>query len=125
MGAGDTLVGAGSAHGPLTWPRSRPLGTKNRSERAHSEALEDLVKLESLGVHCQQLAASPLRQSIRYPAAGGGIVHRSGFSFLSGLSLYVVEFRHQHATATKVDIAYNAWQTDATENALKQTQARR
>jgi uncharacterized protein YmfQ (DUF2313 family) len=27
--------------------------------------------------------------------------------------------------ATKVDVAYNAWQTDATENALKQTQARR
>ena len=74
-GAGDILVGAGSARGPLTCPRSRPLGTQNRSKRAHSEALEDLVKYESIGVHCQQLAANPLRQSIRYPAAGGGIVH--------------------------------------------------
>src|SRR4030095_4670734 len=27
--------------------------------------------------------------------------------------------------ATKVDVTYNAWQTEATENALKQTQARR
>ena len=27
--------------------------------------------------------------------------------------------------ATKVDVAYNAWQTDATEKALKQTQARK
>ena len=46
-GGWDTLVG-GSARGPLTCPRSRPLGTKNRSERAHSEALEDLVEFESL-----------------------------------------------------------------------------
>jgi hypothetical protein len=27
--------------------------------------------------------------------------------------------------ARKVDVAYNAWQTDATEDALKQTQSRK
>jgi hypothetical protein len=52
VGAGDILVGAGRARGPLTCPQSRPLGTKNRSERAYSKALEDSVKFESLGVHC-------------------------------------------------------------------------
>ena len=34
-----------------------------------------LWRVESLGVHSQQLAANPLRQSIRYPAACGGVVH--------------------------------------------------
>jgi len=56
-GAGDILVGAGSAREPVTCPRSRRLGTKTDLKEPHSEALpKDLVKFDSMGVHCEQLA---------------------------------------------------------------------
>ena len=53
VGAGDILVGAGSARGHLPAPR-----------------LEQKTDLKG-----QQLAANSLRQRIRYRSAGGGIVH--------------------------------------------------
>ena len=66
VGAGGILVGADSARGHLPAPR---LEQKTYLKGPTGRALEDLVKFESLGVHCQQLAANPLRQSIR------GIIH--------------------------------------------------
>ena len=72
MGAGDILVGAGSARGPLTWQRSRPVGTSNRSERADSEALKDLVKFESLGFIASDLLRTLLVEVFDTPLLAAG-----------------------------------------------------
>ena len=49
-GGWDILVGA-VAPASIYLLRESLTWNKNRSERAHREALEDLVKFESLGVH--------------------------------------------------------------------------
>ena len=70
--ATDILVGAGRARGSFSLPVKSPAWNKNRYERAHSEALENLLKFKSVAVYSQQLAANPLGQSIRYPLLATG-----------------------------------------------------